>query len=326
MSRKVLIQPSYGNPQARENWAATLAQEVSFIDGALRSALTNDQFSALIKLHPTGVARFWATTGNHDTKMDELASGDVVLFTGNKQLMAIGEIGLLFRNAAAGNALWPPHPDNGAYQNVYSVNNFQNTGIPYAELNKLTATAKSKGPDNYMGARILRGAAADRVIDGLSAATEGDISPQVADAVAAIDELSNPRKKFGRRFTAVENKAIEEHAVQVTRDHFEKTLGYATEDVGQTMSYDVHATKGDQAIKVEVKGTTADGSRVVLTRNEVNLHLHEHPHNALAVVRNISLQRGDPPVAQGGELILLMPWQIDRPGLDPIAYDYRTGI
>ena len=272
------------------------------------------------------MARFWATTGNHDTKMDELATGDVVLFTGNKQLMAMGEIGVLFRNAAAGNALWPPHPDNGAYQNVYSVNNFQITSIPYAELNKLTATAKSKGLDNYMGARVLRGEAANRVIDGLNADTESDVSPQVADVVAAIDEFSNPRRKFGRRFTAAENKAIEERAVHVARDHFEKKLGYVTEDVGQTRSYDVHATKGDEAVKVEVKGTTTDGSRVVLTRNEVNLHLEEHPHNALAIVRNISLQRGDPPVAQGGDLILLMPWQIDRPGLDPIAYDYRTGI
>jgi hypothetical protein len=177
-----------------------------------------------------------------------------------------------------------------------------------------------------MGARVLRGEAADRVIDGLHADTKGDVSPQVADAVAAVEELSNPRRNFGRRFTAAENKAIEERAVHVTRDHFEKKLGYVTEDVGQTRSYDVHATKGDEAVKVEVKGTTTDGSRVVLTRNEVNLHLQEHPHNALAVVRNISLQRGDPPVAQGGELILLMPWQIDRPDLDPIAYDYRTGI
>jgi hypothetical protein len=45
-----------------------------------------------------------------------------------------------------------------------------------------------------------------------------------------------------------------------------------------------------------------------LTRNEVNLHRVEHPNNALAVVRNITLDRsGDQPVASGGELVLVMP-------------------
>jgi Domain of unknown function (DUF3883) len=115
--------------------------------------------------------------------------------------------------------------------------------------------------------------------------------------------------------------------VVVTRKHFEDELGYVTEDVGKRESYDVHATKGQEVVKVEVKGTTTDGAAVVLTRNEVNLHRAEHPNNALAVVRNISLDRsGDRPVATGGELVLVMPWEINEGGLIPIAYDYRTGI
>ena len=66
---------------------------------------------------------------------------------------------------------------------------------------------------------------------------------------------------------------------------------------------------------------------MVLTRNEVNLHRVEHPNNALAVVRNITLDRsGDQPVASGGELVLVMPWEINEGGLSPIAYDDRTGI
>ena len=113
----------------------------------------------------------------------------------------------------------------------------------------------------------------------------------------------------------------------VTRKHFEDKLGYKTEDVGKYESYDVRATKGDQVVKVEVKGTTTDGAGVVLTRNEVNLHRAEHPNNALAIVRNVALDRsGEQPVATGGELVLVMPWEINEGGLIPIAYDYRTGI
>lgn len=152
-------------------------------------------------------------------------------------------------------------------------------------------------------------------------------SPEVGDAIAAVESVSNPRRKFGRRFTAEENAAIEARAVLVTRQHFENELGYKTEDVGTYESYDVRASNGQEVLKVEVKGTTTDGANVVLTRNEVNLQRVEHPNNALAVVRSITLDRsGDQPIATGGELVLVMPWEINEGGLSPIAYDYRTGI
>jgi Domain of unknown function (DUF3883) len=153
-------------------------------------------------------------------------------------------------------------------------------------------------------------------------------SPDAVDAIAALEAVNNPRRKFAKRLSAAENKAIEERAVlQVTREHFEKKLGYATEDVGKTRSYDVHATKGDEVVKVEVKGTTTNGAGVVLTRNEVNLHRTEHPNNALAVVRDIALRHsGEKPFATGGELVLVMPWEIDDAALSAIAYEYSTGI
>jgi hypothetical protein len=164
------------------------------------------------------------------------------------------------------------------------------------------------------------------VVGGWPPPAVGD-SSEVTDAFTAVEELTSPRRNLGRRrLTAAENRAIEERAVQVTREHFETRLGYATEDVGLTQSYDLHATKGREVIKVEVKGTTGDGSRVVLTRNEVNLHQQEHPNNGLAVVRCISLERGETPMATGGELILLMPWEINPTSLNPIAYDYQTGV
>lgn len=80
------------------------------------------------------------------------------------------------------------------------------------------------------------------------------------------------------RLTAAENKAIEQRAVEVTRAYFDG-LEYETKDVGSTESYDIKATKDGQTIKIEVKGTTSDGSDVVLTSNEVELHESEHPYN-----------------------------------------------
>ncbi|QUR68158.1 protein NO VEIN domain-containing protein [Mycobacterium spongiae] len=161
----------------------------------------------------------------------------------------------------------------------------------------------------------------------LGSTTDVGRSPEVADAIAAVESVSNPRRMFGTRLTAAQKTAIEERAVQVTRDCLEDEFGYSTKDVGNTESYDVHATKGQEFVKVEVKGTTTDGAEVVLTSNEVDLHRAEHPNNALAVVRNITLDRsGDQPAATGGELVLSMPWEVDKGELTPIVYKYRTGF
>ena len=104
-------------------------------------------------------------------------------------------------------------------------------------------------------------------------------------------------------------------------------MGYTTKDVGDQLSYDVLATNGEEIIKVEVKGTTSNGSEIVLTRNEVKLHRDDHPANALAIVRYIQLLRHeDGPTATGGELLLTMPWKVDDARLEPIAFRYSTGL
>lgn len=116
-------------------------------------------------------------------------------------------------------------------------------------------------------------------------------SPDLADSISAVDAISSPRRQGRRlRLTPAENKAIEQRAVDVTCAHFQQ-LGFVTKDVGLTESYDLHASKEDLEIKIEVKGTTSDGSDVVLTSNEEELHTNDYPNNALALVRGIRLLR-----------------------------------
>ncbi|MDJ0104942.1 hypothetical protein QM646_00855 [Rhodococcus erythropolis] len=187
MSTSVLIQPSFGNPQAQANYRETLARPFPFGDGALRDALSAEQYQNLLDLHPDGAARFWATPANQDKIMARVKKGDVVLFTGKNHVRAIGEVGATFRNAEAGNAMWPPQPKHGPYLNVYSLINFQETEIPYTDLRKLTDGPTSTGGDNYMGARLLTDAKATRVLDGLLIETATEY------AAAARAEISgNP--------------------------------------------------------------------------------------------------------------------------------------
>jgi hypothetical protein len=151
-------------------------------------------------------------------------------------------------------------------------------------------------------------------------------SSGVADVEDAMEILARPRG-FGPRLSAADRRAIEQHAVSVAVAHFE-SKGYSVEDVGDYESYDLHATRASEVLMVEVKGTTTDGSAVVLTRNEVELHKTAYPSNALAIVRRIHLTRaeGKDAVPTGGELILRMPWELDDDQLTPIAFSYSTGL
>ncbi|WP_353963234.1 DUF3883 domain-containing protein [Streptomyces sp. NBC_01549] len=41
-------------------------------------------------------------------------------------------------------------------------------------------------------------------------------------------------------------------------------------DVGANKPYDLHLTRGDEKLHVEVKGTTSDGRQIILTRPKPN--------------------------------------------------------
>ncbi|WP_418063826.1 MrcB family domain-containing protein [Pimelobacter simplex] len=152
-------------------------------------------------------------------------------------------------------------------------------------------------------------------------------SAEVSDAEAQVDLVAGSRRPGrGFRLSTVERRAIEVHAVSVATRHLE-SMGFHVTDVGATESFDLDATSAASHLKVEVKGTTSDGSEVLLTRNEVLLHAREYPNNALAIVHSIQLHHHDDqasPSATGGHLIFESPWQLDPERLTPIAYRYSV--
>jgi len=145
----------------------------------------------------------------------------------------------------------------------------------------------------------------------------------VAEAVLAAAGKSRYDRKQGRnRLSAKENRAIELHAVQLAIQHFKESGWDSVEDVGDKKSYDIHCTKGDEILYVEVKGTTSFGNSVVITRNELLVHREQYPNNALFVVSKIQLEKGEDPKASGGEISVRQPWEILESDLNPVAYDY----
>ncbi|OLR93251.1 hypothetical protein BJP25_17350 [Actinokineospora bangkokensis] len=161
---RVVIQPSFGNRHARRHWADTLDTCVDFHAPRLAGALTEQQRAALDEQHPAGSAWFWGASDKHDKRADLLTAGDVVLLTGQKHVLAIGEVGHCFRNHEFARRLWRPDPTRCLWSNVYSFRALRHTRIPYEQVWALPGFNPG---DNFMGLRLLSPDKAAAVLAGL---------------------------------------------------------------------------------------------------------------------------------------------------------------
>jgi hypothetical protein len=151
------------------------------------------------------------------------------------------------------------------------------------------------------------------------------ISPEILDATSANDAITKPNSLNngqGFRLSAAERSAVELRAMHVAAEHF-TNLGYSIKDVSRHGSFDLLGTKENETLTIEVKGTTGSASAILLTKNEVVLHKHAYPNNALAVVHGITLHKDDSlPRATGGSLVLKCPWLLDDARLQALSYAY----
>lgn len=149
-------------------------------------------------------------------------------------------------------------------------------------------------------------------------------APELEDAVDAVARRAGARGSGqGFRESAKQRRAIELHSMAVAREHLEAD-DWTVEDVSTTRSYDLHCQRGDEVLRAEVKGTTGDGTAVLLTPGEITAARDEHPETGLLIVSGITLEGdGDDSVADGGTLVLISPWDPDAAGqLIPLGFRY----
>jgi hypothetical protein len=103
----------------------------------------------------------------------------------------------------------------------------------------------------------------------------------------------------------------------VARDLYERA-GWDVADVSASQSFDLRCYREGEEIRVEVKGTTSEGWRVLLTPNEVAHARNRYPHVALVVVANIAVDDSET-VATGGDVSVYEPWDIGRGELTPVG-------
>jgi hypothetical protein len=180
----VLIAPSYGSKAARQRWADTLASPVAFTDARLRDTLTAEDLATLLALHPDGTARFWGAVASHNTKMDRLRQGDIVLFTGLNRVQGIAALGCKLRNKPMADLLWPPQSGSEGWINVYTVIGFQKIDdIDYPQLRALIG---SSDRDIFQSTRALTAAKSASVIAGLGLSVTPDEAIQDQRAETAL--------------------------------------------------------------------------------------------------------------------------------------------
>jgi hypothetical protein len=300
---RVLISPSYGSAGTRRHWADTVDQYVEFAAARYDGLLVPDERTTLLELHPEGRARFWGATPAHDGKFADVTTGDVVLFTGQNRVRAIGEVGAVFRNRAFADRLWPPGPDGQSWHTVYSLLDVCPADIPYTELN---ASLGYRAAHNFPGQMVIRGDKARGLLDDflITPGTEGDsdLSPVVRqrlDAqerdvvrIAAAEELRTRRTGYRRTRRLI---VVDRREAELVRTYRQFLAGR-----GQTAKR-FFCPSGISDIYVE----TADGAEVVEAKST-----SEHTHVRQALAQLLDYAPYSPTPAQ--RLTGLFPEQPDR--------------
>ena len=118
-------------------------------------------------------------------------------------------------------------------------------------------------------------------------------------------------------------KAIELAAMNQAKRHYSHQ-GWHVDDVSANHPYDLSCTNSiGTELHVEVKGTTGDGSSVLLTPNEVR-HARQYANVDLYVLSGLILQTDSlgNVDAVGGKQEIYSPWIIDSGTLNAIGYEY----
>lgn len=165
-------------------------------------------------------------------------------------------------------------------------------------------------------------------VDELASHSPGGAVPSPADqaAEAVADAAGKVARRGGGQGFQLDQDvkvAVEAHAMNAATEFYSKD--WNVEDVHGTESYDLICRRNDEVKHVEVKGTTTDGTEVILTPNEVR-HARESPRTALFILSNITVERTNDGTITvgGGERHLYDPWHIDGGTLTPLGYRYQV--
>src|SRR5260370_31099890 len=148
-------------------------------------------------------------------------------------------------------------------------------------------------------------------------------NPEIEDAELTIAEYAGKRRSGqGFSINADMRRAIEHYAMQKAKSFYEEQ-GWRISDVSSTQPYDLLCTSDTRdELYVEVKGTTSDGTQILLTANEIKHAQNHYPNVALFVLSHIQIDPTSIENLHGGEIRRLEPWDVDEWTRSPLAFVY----
>lgn len=112
-------------------------------------------------------------------------------------------------------------------------------------------------------------------------------------------------------------RAVEDYAQELLTAHFVAD-GWAVEDTRVARPYDAVATRGDEILYLEAKGTLSDGMSVLVTDGEVRWAAAHKGRCRIGIVSNIEVRDGQ--VVPGSGNLVVREWQPRPKELSPTAY------
>ena len=144
--------------------------------------------------------------------------------------------------------------------------------------------------------------------------------------ISVKKENSNRKSTKGFIRDTKKKELVELHAMKKAYEHY-SDLGYEVEDCSglRNLGYDYRCSKGTEIIEVEVKGTTLDGSTVLLTRNEVDNARTTANRADLFIVhsQDILVNEGDYSVLSSS-INLIENWNPKEEDLESLSYLYKV--
>lgn len=153
-----------------------------------------------------------------------------------------------------------------------------------------------------------------QVLGGTPTATAANPPKDVEPRNRTSGYISDPKVR----------KAIETQAMKQA-DELLQQLGYQTKDVSANNPYDIHATRDDEELAVEVKGSSGTATTVELTIGEVKKAREPGVQSMLVVVDQIPITESPVGIETGVGRIRFWPdWDPDPSGdrLQPIRFRY----
>lgn len=117
-----------------------------------------------------------------------------------------------------------------------------------------------------------------------------------------------------------ERKKVEDTAQERLMQHY-RSLGWDVEDTRFGNSFDARATRGDERLYLEAKGTVTAGDSVIVSRREVEWALNHPGECVLGVLSGITFTP-DGDVDSGSGTFEIFRWEPDDDELDARAFDW----